>query len=135
MFTERNLSCLCFQASQKGTESNKLLQHTRFQSKNQPNYLFLNFWYATTYVVLLISGLTALVSEDHFSTITIRNLTTYVIRSYVQYTSESRIVRLSNGHLSDTFWVGLSNGQDWTYLSGYFLASLDRFIHEKIFFV
>jgi hypothetical protein len=28
---------------------------------------------------------------------------------YIQYTSESRIVRLSNGHLSDTFCVRLSD--------------------------
>jgi hypothetical protein len=30
----------------------------------------------------------------------------------IQYTSESRIVRLSNGHLSDTFWVRVSNGKN-----------------------
>jgi hypothetical protein len=29
---------------------------------------------------------------------------------YIQYTSKSRTIRYSNGHLSDTFWVRLSNG-------------------------
>ncbi len=59
----------------------------------------------------------------------------------VQYTSESRTVRLSNGHLSDTFWVWRSNGPaiKWSgpmLLSGFqMVASLDRFGMNKIFFM
>jgi hypothetical protein len=79
--------------------------------------------------------------------------------TYVQYTSESRTIRHSNGHLSDTFWVRVSNGKKQDgghfvktirkpdFLFGFrmvapfesgtevFLtSSLDRFGMNKIFF-
>jgi hypothetical protein len=57
----------------------------------------------------------------------------------IQYTSESRIVRHSNGYISDTFWVRLSNGLaiEWSgpdlfvQLSNG-ITSLDRIIKKRV---
>jgi hypothetical protein len=58
-------------------------------------------------------------------------LPTWVLQKATEY----RTVRYSNGWLFGIRSVRFSNGRDRTYLSGFFLARLDRFGTNKIFFM